>query len=26
VAKRLVGLLENVIKDYETKYGALDIK
>jgi hypothetical protein len=26
VAKRLAGLLENVIKDYETKYGVLDIK
>jgi hypothetical protein len=24
VAKRLAGLLDNVIKDYETKYGALE--
>jgi hypothetical protein len=25
VAKRLAGLLNNVIKDYETKYGVLEI-
>jgi hypothetical protein len=25
VAKRLAGLLNNVIKDYETKYGTLDV-
>jgi hypothetical protein len=25
VAKRLAGLLGNVVRDYETKYGALDV-